>query len=300
LLSQIDPKFAQKVVHPKESVRADLPDIALPPTHKRILRETFLQRNFSVSALNNFLKCPWKYVARNLLLVPEPPEWSALLGTACHNALKIFHTNAKKRKVLGKKGLKKLINQCILAEPFTASDLPVALEKAERSILAYADSFVPFKKGEKISVENSEAFVYRVKDGRDDFGITVTGKIDLSKETNGRTRVIDFKTKKRMTRNEIEGKTKNSEGAEMRQLQFYKFLLENSRKGCEVSLGTLTFLSPERGKVLSETFELNDVDKEKIEETVRKALLSIYRLDFWGKTCGEKNCEYCKLYHSLV
>ena len=300
LLSQIDPKFAQKVVHPKESVRADLPDIALPPTHKRILREAFLTRNFSVSALNNFLKCPWKYVARNLLLVPEPTEWSALLGTACHNALKIFHINAKKGKALGKKELKRLINQCILAEPFTASDLPVALEKAERSIFAYADSFVPFKKGEKISVENSEAFVYRVKDGRDDFGITVTGKIDLSKETNGRTRVIDFKTKKRMTRNEIKGETKNSDGDEMRQLQFYKFLLENTKKDCNVESGTLTFLMPERGKVLSETFELNDTDKAKIEETIRKSLLSIYRLDFRGETCTDKNCEYCSLYKGLV
>lgn len=294
LLSEIDDAFLERQTAGHISA-PDLLSVAIAKPDKKLFKDTFLSRTFSVSALNNFILCPWKYFFRNLLLVPEPSEFAASLGNACHDALRIFHTNAKKGNILNKDELIKLVEQCVYKEPFTQAELPIALKKAKESVLAYAQSFVPFDPKEKVFVEEMQSFVYKVNDKKSIFEITITGKIDLSREKDGEASVIDFKTKKRMTKNAIQGLTKGSDGDEMRQLQFYKFLLERVREDINVSSGTLTFLSPEKGRALSETFALTDTDKLAIEEALLKALLSIYNLDFWGTTCGEKNCEYCTL-----
>ncbi len=291
LLSEIDPKFITRVVG--ESQSTDLLKIIKKTMRDMIevYREAFLQRNFSVSALNNFLDCPWKYFFRNLLLIPDAPEFHANLGNACHNALKLFHENPERTD------LSKVIESSVLREPFSEGELPVALEKATHYIKAYIESFVSFREDEKSHVEESFSFVYKMKD----FEVPITGKIDLAREKEGKVSVIDFKTKKRMTRNAIMGKTKNDTGNEWRQLQFYKFLFENARPDSTVTEGVLTFLNPdEEGRVLSETFALTQADKNEIEATLREVLTSIYSFDFFDKSCDEKQCEYCKLSRTIL
>ncbi len=274
----------------------DKPDI-LKIERKRVeekiaeYREAFLTRSFSVSALNNYLGCPWKYFFRNLLLIPDAPEYYANLGNACHNALKEFHLAAKKGKPMDKEDLRLVVKKSVIAEPFSESELPLALEKASEYVCAYAASFVPFKEGEMPHIEEAFSFGLPLLD----FEIKITGKIDLARENDNVFSVIDFKTKKRMTPNAIKGLTKSDDGNEWRQLEFYKYLIENALPGFKVATGTLTFLVPEDERILSEFFMLSEQDKKEIEELVKNTLLSIYNFDFWNRKCDDKKCDYCAL-----
>lgn len=300
LLMEIDPQFTEKTV---VSVNSK-PDLLKVPDKsdrekKEAFRQAFLSRSFSVSALNSFLSCPWKYFFRYVLLIPDAPEFHASLGTACHNALKHLHLAMKKGLVIKEGDLKELVSRFVHAEPFTSAELPLAIMKAEEYVIAYTRSFSPFLDSEKVYVEEKFSFGYRIVDGERSFEVPITGKIDLARERDGIASVFDFKTKKRMTRNAIMGKTKNDDGDEYRQLQFYKFLLESAKPDLSVTSGVLTFLNSEGEDVKSEVFTLTDSDKSDIEDIIKKTLVSIHDLAFWGSTCGDKDCEYCKMSNML-
>lgn len=286
LLSEIDPKFV--IRKEGEIYKVDLLKTTKVPKEEKIkvFRDAFLERNFSVSALNNFLDCPWKYFFRNLLLIPDAPEFHTNLGNACHNALKLFHQNPE-RKDLGV-----VIERSVTNEPFSETEIPLALEKANEYIKAYKSVFVPFVENEKAHIEKGFSFVYKTKG----FEVPITGKIDLAREVHGVFKVIDFKTKKRMTENAIKGLTKSDSGNEWRQLQFYKFLIENAHPKSTVGSGTLTFLVPDEKKgIMSESFALTEADKKEIELLLADTLQSIYSFEFLDKKCEDKECGYCKL-----
>ncbi|MDB5204059.1 MAG: UvrD/REP helicase, helicase / ATP-dependent helicase PcrA [Candidatus Taylorbacteria bacterium] len=286
LLGEIDPEFV--IRKDGEIYKSDLLKSTRTPKEEKIeiFRDAFLRRSFSVSALNNFLNCPWKYFFRNLLLIPDAPEFHTNLGNACHNALKLFHQNPER------KDLDAIIKQSVMNEPFSESELPLALEKSNEYIKAYKTAFVPFGENEKAHIEKGFSFVYKAKN----FEIPITGKIDLAREVDGIFKVIDFKTKKRMTANAIKGLTKSDTGNEWRQLRFYKFLIEKSLPKSSVGSGTLTFLVPDdNGKMLSENFALTIDDKKEIEECLLETLESIYSFEFLDKKCEDKECGYCAL-----
>ncbi len=286
LLAEIDSEFV--VRKEGEIYKPDLLEISKNPKEEKIkvFRDVFLERSFSVSALNNFLDCPWKYFFRNLLLIPDAPEFHTNLGNACHNALRLFHQNPER------KDMDEVIEKSVLNEPFGESELPLALEKANEYIKAYITTFVPFGEGEKAHIEKGFSFTYKLNG----FEVPITGKIDLARETDGVFKVIDFKTKKRITENEIKGLTKSGTGNEWRQLRFYKFLIENSLPDATVGSGTLTFLVPDEKKgIMSESFALTEGDKKDIEEIISKALNDIYSFEFMDKKCENKECGYCKL-----
>lgn len=258
------------------------------------LRERFLQRGFSVTALNNYLDCPYKYVFRNLLLIPDIKEFSALLGTACHEVLRRFHLKEKKGESMSDKDLKKIIQEEIIRQPFSSKDLEIALEKATENIEAYKNSFSGFQNKEKVFIEESLVFPYKVSSNKGDFELNINGKIDLAVFDEDKVSVIDFKSKKRMTRNAIMGLTKNDKGNEFRQLEFYKLLWQKSRQGEEVNKGSLVFLTPEKGKILSEEFPLEQENLEHIEGILRQVLIEIYEGQFIRKQCDDDSCEFCK------
>lgn len=295
LLDELDPNLLERNVPQFEPIGLLSEGARISKDAKNELREVFLNRPFSVTALNNFLECPWKYVLRNLLLIPDVKGWNALLGTACHRALQRFHLETRRGHILSEIELKKIVKESVEAEAFSKHELVLALEKAEENVLSYAKCYEPQSVGQNIYIEESLNFPLKVRFEKSDFEILITGKIDLAVEESAEVEVIDFKTKKRMTRNAILGETKSDDGGYIRQLHFYKFLWENARLGEKVEKASLIFLSPEKGKVSKETFEISEQDKESIEKLTKETLISIYNFDFLDKGCGEKDCEFCEL-----
>ena len=57
---------------------------------KEFLNELFRAQGISVTALNNYLECPWAYFYRNLVRIPEAPNKNLSFGNAVHAALKSY------------------------------------------------------------------------------------------------------------------------------------------------------------------------------------------------------------------
>jgi hypothetical protein len=55
---------------------------------KEFLNGLFRAQGISVTALNNYLECPWAYFYRNLVRIPEAPNKHLSFGNAVHAALK--------------------------------------------------------------------------------------------------------------------------------------------------------------------------------------------------------------------
>ena len=124
---------------------------------------------------------------------------------------------------------------------------------------------------------------------------------------NGSLIVIDYKTGKTKTRNEILGATKNSEGAYFRQLVFYKILIDEHFGGRVVMQNAvLDFLEPDtdggkkEGKYKKEVFEITHEDVKNLKEQIITVAHEIRNLDFWTKKCDDKDCKYCELRDLMV
>ncbi len=295
LLDELDPSLIRRTQCSNVTVAIDLLQVAedFSSDIKSSLRERFLKRGFSVSALNNYLECPYKYLFRNLLLIPDVLEFSALLGTSCHEVLRRFHLKAKRGEKVHDEELAQIIKQEVYRQPFSSKDLPLALTKVTENIEAYTKGFEGFQ-DTQVFIEESFNFPLRVSVSKESFEILINGKIDLAIMQNNEVSVIDFKSKKRMTPNAIKGLTKTDSGNEYRQLQFYKLLWERSRNDEVVKQGALTFLTPEKGKTLTERFVLEEKDKEEIQQTLIEVLIEIYEGRFLSKRCEDNECEFCR------
>ena len=89
------------------------------------------------------------------------------------------------------------------------------------------------------------------------------GKLDkLEIDEDGNVNVVDYKTSKPKSRNEIEGKTKNSKGDYKRQLVFYKLLLDKYEKGkYKMTSGEIDFTEPDdSGNYHKEKLPISEAD----------------------------------------
>ncbi|HEB13741.1 MAG TPA: ATP-dependent helicase, partial [candidate division CPR3 bacterium] len=215
------------------SVKAKTPDYQ----EKKFVRELFSTRGLSVSALNNYLSCPWKYFYINLVQIPQSPNRSQLYGTVIHNTLRDFFNILIKEKKASKTYLLSRLKVHAL-RMFSKKDAKEVVGKGVKALSGYYDAY---RKTFNAHVLNELSIQDVVLDD-----IRLTGKLDKvelgeDKEVN----VVDYKTGRVRSRNEIEGKTKTSTGDYKRQLVFYKLLLDNHKKGKYImKTGELDFVEP--------------------------------------------------------
>jgi DNA helicase-2/ATP-dependent DNA helicase PcrA len=95
------------------------------------VRQLFDEYGLSVTALNNYLSCPWKYFYMNLLRIPKAKEPHQMFGTAVHAALKDFFDTRKTRDV---------------AEEFIAKSFALHLQRqdfSEKEFSGSTSSIIP-------------------------------------------------------------------------------------------------------------------------------------------------------------
>ena len=108
-------------------------------------------------------------------------------------------------------------------------------------------------------------------------------------------RVIDYKTGKPKTRNDIEGNTASSDGNYKRQLVFYKLLLDKEGKR-DMKDGVIQFIEPDdRGKMHREEFEITPGEVKVLEKLSDGCRARNSGSSFWNKGCHEPDCKYCEL-----
>ncbi len=267
---------------------------------KDYLRETFFDQGLNATALNNYLDCPWEYFFKNLIRIPNISEKHQLYGTAIHAALG-FVTNAmRENKEIDFKDVEHAFLRCLERQPLSEGDYKEAKAKGvkileifwkERKEMWHKNAFSEFG--------INGVFVYLPGGER----VTLRGRLDKVEILNDKdVKVIDFKTGKPKTRNEIIGATANSLGNEKRQLDFYRLLLELYENGkYEMVLGSILFTEPDdKGRIHEEEFEMSHGDREKIEAEIIRVADDIINFKFWNTKCHSRDCEYCSLRDMLI
>ncbi len=258
---------------------------------KAYIKSLFTAQGMSVSALNNYLSCPWKYFYRNLIRLPQADEAHLMYGTAIHEALNTLFNKLRIEEDFSKENTVQAFVSTLQTQPFKESDFLVYKERGEKALSGWFDEY----SSRWITQTLNEFAVRNIALTSE---IILTGKLDKLEFLSEReVNVIDYKTGKPKTRNQITGDTKDSEGNIFRQIVFYKILLDRFKGGMyDMVSGEIDFVEPnERGKYVKEKFTVTKDDTDDLIETIEMVGNEILELSFWDKTCDDKKCEYCIL-----
>ncbi len=303
-ISEIPQKFIDKIEHSydKEQLEKLLIKLLQPAVSSKInkkqaqyLENIIKDFKLSVTALNTYLECPYKFKLNNLLKVPKAKQPYLSFGTAVHTALEKFHSKLKKdRKTPKKSFLIKQFKESLKQEILTSQELSTRLEHGEKVLSAYYDlhhkKFSPAYFVERyFGGFKSQVFL-------DD--IQLSGKIDRIDlvDSNPKTvRLVDYKTGKRKTRGQIKGTTKNSQGNLKRQLVFYKLLVDlDNSLNVHAKTTQLDFVeAPHReNKEGREDFSITTQEVDELKKIIKQAVKQIRDLNF-PRTDDKSVCSRC-------
>lgn len=267
-----------------------------------LLTHLLVERGFSATSLNNYLKSPWNYVYRNVLRIPEVQPTHMQFGTAVHDTLEYMtRTHTKTGSLPNDTEIKSQLENELGKLPISTEDYTRLLGRGLEVLYGYAahlESRLPKTTKEEFKVRVMlETGIAAVPE------IPLTGMFDrLDFDEEGRVlRVVDYKTGKPKTRNVIEGKTQSSDGAYKRQLVFYALLLElYGDERYMTREGVLSFVEPDtKGVVHEETFVISDEEIAELRSEIISAVKEIVGGTFLNKACDPKECEYCDLVELL-
>ncbi|MEI8174644.1 MAG: PD-(D/E)XK nuclease family protein, partial [bacterium] len=246
---------------------------------QKLVAKDYEDRKVSVSLLNNFFECPWKWYFRNLLQLPEVKSESLEFGNVVHSAIdKILKLkeipSLKKLEELanGDKGVLKIISKWV------KDRLPEIKDKREneKSISVVDDRFPH---------------------------LNIYGKIDLIEILSDKNvRVTDFKTGGVRKKGDIEKYDDERMSSYMRQLAMYSYLIkQNPKWKMDVSESRLEFLEAK-----NETESIYDtvINKEQIDLLVKDIKdydESVKSGEWTNRPCNYNSygknieCEYCKM-----
>jgi len=271
--------------------------VAVPPTKDKLfLNKLFLEQGLSVTALNNFLKCPWSYFYSSLLRVPRSQNKHLMFGNAIHATLQNYFDKFKEGEDIGIIKLQELFEDNLNKQPLDEHVYSEILAKGTEALSGYHKAYIKswesnilneFKINILYPVSLPEVNDLRLRGNVDKIEILEGGKVN----------VVDYKTGKPKTRNFIEGNTKNSNGDYKRQLVFYKLLLDHyGERKFEVITGDIDFVEPDsNGKYKKEGFLIEGEDVSRLKKEIVRVAKSILDLSFWDERCEDKKCEYCAL-----
>ncbi|MFA6393067.1 MAG: ATP-dependent DNA helicase [Candidatus Paceibacterota bacterium] len=265
---------------------------------KKLVKDNYSGIRVSVSMLNNFFECPWKWYFRNFLRLPEVKMVHLSLGTVVHATIEYILNNKglpneqeiknqinilfEKEGVVGENGLRKLSIDAYSAVKNWIDNYYSHLEKEYKS-------------------ERSVSFI----DRKNFPNLTMYGKIDLTEYLpSGEIYVTDFKTGSVKTKGVIE--KINEEGYMsdlMRQLAMYSYLLKGERDDVKVTNSRLLFLEAEAGdknamyqtRVTDEQIYLLKKDIKEYDEALSSGSFVERVCNFKPYGTGSMECEYCKL-----
>lgn len=245
-----------------------------------MVAKNYEDRKVSVSLLNNFFECPWKWYFRNLLQLPEPKSESLEFGNMVHNSInKIILLN----KIPNKKELEDIT-------------------EGHQDVLNVVSNWVTNRLS-KISKHRETEQSISILDDRFPH-LNIYGKIDLIENLEpGIVRVVDFKTGTVRKNSEIE--KLDDEGrlsSYLRQLAMYSYLITGNLKWKkEVGESVLEFVEAKNSE---ESFYRTRITEDQLNLIIKdiKDYDSMLRSGDWvNRPCHynsygkNTSCGYCKM-----
>lgn len=268
---------------------------------KAWLRELTLDMPLSVSALNTYLHDPSEFLKKYILKVPEAPDARLGYGTAMHAALeKVYRTWMEAKQLPIKDEVLTHFKHVLEEQRLPQEEFNIRLQRGYDVLNLYLDR--PIQESQPIFLE--KFFGYGSNTTMLD-DIRLTGRVDRADWIDAElktVRVVDYKTGRSKTLNEIDGKVGTSEyserelslpeairGSFKRQLLFYKLLLQLDKnfKGA-VSSGVFEFVEPDRdGKYVTRELPLFDEDVELLKTLISQVMKEIRELQFLTSTTAD-------------
>lgn len=264
---------------------------------KDLVKRDYEDRKVSVSLLNNFFECPWKWYFRNLLQLPEPKSESLEFGNIVHASIDgVLKLNKKPDE----SELKEIISKQVRRSNFGSDAKQKEFNKLAYNIVSR------WVEGRLAEVSKNRQNEQSVSVSDDRFpNLNIYGKIDLIENIDTKhVRVTDFKTGNPRKKSDIEKRDEeNRMSGYLRQLAMYSYLLNTNKKwNVFVSQSRLEFVE---AKKEAEIFYDTRINDEEIDLLVRdmKDYDELLKTGEWvNRPCNFNNygkafvvCEYCKM-----
>jgi len=266
------------------------------------LRIALDKYGWSATSFNNYCKSPWEYIYKNVLRYPSIKTPALLFGTAVHATLDQVVRNLSDGKEVSDSDIKNILDRELSRHPLSVTEFTRQHEKGFEALVVY---IADLRKSLPKVVKTEYSLHSILPTGIPEFPeVTLTGNFDrLDFDNEGNVvRVIDYKTGKPKTRNDIEGKTKSSTGAYKRQLVFYALLLSLHKDSrFHSKTGVLSFVQPDKnGEVREESFTITDEEVEELRVQIIEATKAVVSGDCLKEECDSEQCDYCHLISSFV
>ncbi len=260
---------------------------------KEYLQKLFFERGLNVSALNNYLDCPIKYLYKNLIRIPDIYSQSMKFGSVVDFALNNFFEKSKnEEKILSKKILLEEFEKGLRKYNLPEKDEDKFRERGEVALSEYYDEY-------------SKNWTYKVSTQfpvRRDFELDnkqilkLSGTLDkieyIDDLFSANVNIIDHKTGKPFSE-----KTKDQKENYERQLIFYKLLLTDyDKKDFKINKSILDFVEKnKKGKFEQYEFNVTKEHLDKLKEEINTCAKEVLSMEFLEKGCNKKDCEWCKI-----
>ncbi|MDB5254786.1 MAG: UvrD/REP helicase, helicase / ATP-dependent helicase PcrA [Candidatus Nomurabacteria bacterium] len=230
------------ILHADQKLFVAAEQLAVAYDVRELVKDNYKDHNVSVTLLNNFFECPWKWYFRNILQLPEQLNNSLHVGNIVHKnidfvlkSVTIPTAEQIEKKVIACANIEARYDERLTAQ-LVSESLPVVLNwmKVYRPQIT-----IPFSTERPLTYRDT---AYP--------GLTMFGKIDLIEDMNGMdARVSDWKTGGVKTTTEIEKRDEEGRmSGLLRQLAMYSFLLDGVTNGStSVVESRLVFLEAAKG-----------------------------------------------------
>jgi DNA helicase II / ATP-dependent DNA helicase PcrA len=268
-----------------------------PVVDQECLQKYLLERGWSATSLNNYLKSPWDFIYKNVLRYPEPKTRELEFGTLVHDLIELISRRLSSKQPLSDQELISIIKNRVDDFNLLPVDAAKFHERAEASVFGYlpklekivdAQTQIELKINADFNVELAGLPVVRL-----------TGKFDrVDRDETGCVRqVTDYKTGKVRTRGEIMGQTKNSRGNPYRQLTFYALLLSlQDDPNFQCSSTALVYLEPnEKGVQKEEFFTISKQETDSLKELICRVTEEVWTGSCLNKECDPLDSDFCRL-----
>ena len=258
------------------------------------IKDLFLKRGLTVTALNNYISCPIKYFYKNLVQIPSGYSPVLEYGNIMHAALEKFFIACKKEeKILDKKILLNQYSESIEYSQFVQKEL----DKYKKRGLESLESWYNERK-EKLSWNiDVERHVFKDIELESGDTLKLNGKIDKIEYKNsvldGPIIVIDYKTGGAFSKKQKEQKEDLK-----RQLMFYNLLLKEYKEGAYfIEEAVLDFLEAnDKGEHERYSLSVSDTEIEELNTLIKEVSKEIVTGELLNKGCKKRDCEWCEFH----
>ena len=248
----------------------------------------------SVTALNNYLKCPLEFYFKNLIRIPSPKNEASEFGSSVHYALqKLFEK--MKSDPLQHFPLKEEMLQDFKwymhrhRESFTREAFDRRIEYGFEVLGNYYDKYI--NTWNKISVVEINIRNVVIKD------VPIKGKLDKLEFNGKEVNVVDYKTgdlEKAIDKLKAPNDKQPDGGDYWRQAVFYKILVDNyKQKDWRVASTEFDFVEPDKKKTYQKVkINIPPEDITTVTQQITSSWQKIQNREFYTG-CGKPDCHWC-------